>query len=261
MEIRFHYMRPDQITARRSAFPVAYVPLGTLEWHGLHNPMGADGLQAEEIAIRCAKVGGGVVFPTVYYGESRVNSLLETDTKYQNGICERMNLQQDSFADNKFPYTGMQQIEHYNHHLIHIISEIASYGFKLVVFIIGHYPLIENARCAVVSYNQWAYDKKWERIGAMAVADFLVLKDKVENAGDHAGGWETSHLLASNPETVDLSFAKKELQFGIMSNRDPINSTAEFGNEIYDIAMKEIMERVNNWMQDPSKNMGHGINL
>ncbi len=261
MEIRFHYMRPDQISARRKAFPVAYVPLGTLEWHGLHNPMGADGLQAKEIALRCAKKGGGIVFPTVYYGESRVNSLLETDRNFREGICERMSLQKDTFDEDKFPFSGMQQIEHYNHHLIHIISEIASYGFLLVVFVVGHYPLIESARCAAISYNQWAYDKKWNRIGTMAVADFLLLKDRVENAGDHAGAWETSHLLASNPETVELSLACEELQFGILSKRNPTGSTAGFGNEIYDMAVDAILERVRRWMEEPAMNMGHGMEL
>lgn len=261
MEIRFHYMRPDQISERRGTFPVAYVPLGTLEWHGLHNPMGADGLQAEEIAMRCALKAGGIVFPTVYYGESRVNSLLETDMKYRAGICERMKLTQDSFNEEKFPYTGMQQIEHYNQQLLHIIAEIASYGFRLVVFIVGHYPLIENARCAVISYNQWAYDKSWDRIGAMAVADYLVLRNRMENAGDHAGAWETSHLLASNPESVDLNLAAEGLQYGIMSKRNPLSSNAEFGNEIYDMAVDAIIKRVKNWMEEPSGNMRHGMTL
>ena len=68
MEVMFHRLRPAQLQERREACPVVYIPLGTLEWHGLHNPMGADGLQAEEIALRCARKGGGVVFPTVYYG-------------------------------------------------------------------------------------------------------------------------------------------------------------------------------------------------
>lgn len=259
MEMRFHYMRPNQITARRTEFPAAYVPLGTLEWHGLHSPMGADGLQAEEIALRCAAKGGGIVFPTVYYGESRVNSLLETDPKYQRGICERMGLQSDSFDESKFPYTGMQQVEHCNRHLIHIISEVASYGFKLVVFVIGHYPLIENARSAAITYNQWAYDKKWDRIGAMAVADYLLLRDRIEDAGDHAGGWETSHLLASHPETVDLNLAADELQYGIMGTRNPGASSAEFGNEIYDLAVERIVDRVHDWMKDGNKRMGHGM--
>ncbi len=261
MELRFHYSRPNQITARRQAFPVAYVPLGTLEWHGLHDPMGSDGLQAEEIAIRCAAKGGGMVFPTVYYGESRVNSLLETDPRYRQGICDRMDLRKDAFDENQFPYTGMQQVEHCNHHLIHIISEVASYGFKLVVFIIGHYPLIENARCAAITYNQWAYDKNRDRIGAMALADYLLLRDRFEDAGDHAAGWETSHLMASHPETVDLSLAAEELQYGILGNRNPLSSSAEFGNEIYDIAVDRIVERVNNWMKDPLGNMGHGMQL
>ena len=85
IETRIERLRPIEIRKRREELSVAYLPLGTLEWHGLHNPLGADGLQAEEIARRCA-MHGGVVFPTVYYGESRVNSLLETDLKYKKGI-------------------------------------------------------------------------------------------------------------------------------------------------------------------------------
>lgn len=254
-------MRPDAIKARRDACPVAYVPLGTLEWHGLHNPMGADGLQAEELALRCVTRGGGIVFPTVYYGESRVNSLLETDPSYRQGICERMGLPADAFEESKFPYTGMQQVEHCNHHLIHIISEVASYGFKLVVFVIGHYPLIENARCAAITYNQWAYDKKWDRIGAMAAADYVLLRDRIADAGDHAGGWETSHLMASHPDTVDLSLAADELQYGIMGTRNPNASSAEYGNEIYELAAEGIVERVRDWMKHRTQRMGHGMTL
>lgn len=260
MEIRFHRLRPQELRERREECPVAYVPLGTLEWHGLHNPMGADGLQAEELALRCARQGG-VVFPTVYYGESRVNSLLETDPKYQTGIQNRLNLSEDAFCESHFPYSGMEQIEHYQHHLIHIIAEVASYGFELVVFVVGHYPLIEHARSAVISYNQWAYDKTWKRICGMAIADFQVLDQQYENPGDHAGGWETSHLLASDPETVDMTLTEKELQFGILSNRSPAGATAEFGNEIYEAAAQEILKRVEDWRRQPERYLGHGMRL
>lgn len=260
MEVLFHRLRPGQIKERREECPVVYVPLGTLEWHGLHNPMGADGLQAEEIAKRCAE-HGGVVFPTVYFGESRVNSLLETDPNYQEGIAERFGIDAALFGEDRFPYSGMEQINHYQHHLIHIITEAASYGFQLVVFIIGHYPLIEHARSAVISYNQWAYDKKWDRISAMAIADFQILRDQYEPAGDHAGAWETSHLLASAPETVDLSLAAEELQYGILSTRNPAGSTAEFGNEIYDAAVSGILKRIQNWRDNPRDYQGHGVRL
>jgi creatinine amidohydrolase/Fe(II)-dependent formamide hydrolase-like protein len=46
-EVRYHLLRPAQIVKRRQACPVAYVPLGTIEWHGTHNPTGA-GMNARE---------------------------------------------------------------------------------------------------------------------------------------------------------------------------------------------------------------------
>ena len=66
MEKRFHMLRPEQIIEQRDKCPVAYIPLGTLEWHGLHNPIGADGLQAEELSKSCLH--------SEYTGKSRHNS-------------------------------------------------------------------------------------------------------------------------------------------------------------------------------------------
>ena len=258
-EVFFHRLRPGQIIKRRNECPVVYIPLGTLEWHGLHNPMGADGLQAEEMARRCAASGGGVVFPTVYYGESRLNSLMETDPRYQEGIAQRLGLSADLFQEERFPYTRMQEIEHHQHHLVHILAEAASYGFELAVFVIGHYPLVEGARSAVIQFNQWAYDKPWKRMCGMVCADFLMLRDQYTSAGDHAGGWETSHLLASDPETVDLSLASEEFQYGILSARDPSQSSAEFGEEIYQTAVQAILRNVEDWRTHPDKYQGHGM--
>jgi len=70
-EVRYERLRPAQIVAAREACPVAYLPIGTIEWHGRHNPIGVDTLKAHQLAIRCAQVGGGLVFPPLYYGESR----------------------------------------------------------------------------------------------------------------------------------------------------------------------------------------------
>ena len=56
-EVRYHILRPEQIVARRNACPVAYIPIGNLEWHGVHNPLGTDTLQAEGLAILCAQKG------------------------------------------------------------------------------------------------------------------------------------------------------------------------------------------------------------
>lgn len=41
----YRYLRPKQMVERRDAMPVAYMGLGILEWHGLHNPLGLDGVK------------------------------------------------------------------------------------------------------------------------------------------------------------------------------------------------------------------------
>ena len=43
-------------------------PLGTLEWHGPHMPLGADGIQSKELFVRVAEKVGGVVLPMLFMG-------------------------------------------------------------------------------------------------------------------------------------------------------------------------------------------------
>ena len=39
-ERRFEFLRPDEYNAIRKTEPIAYLPWGAHEWHGLHNPLG-----------------------------------------------------------------------------------------------------------------------------------------------------------------------------------------------------------------------------
>ncbi len=68
------YLRPGQIVARLDEAPVAYIPLGPVEWHGLHMPMGADPMNAQTVALDCCRVTGGIVWPTLYFGASTLRS-------------------------------------------------------------------------------------------------------------------------------------------------------------------------------------------
>ena len=222
--------------------------------------MGADGLQAEELAVRGAPGWAAAwCFPTLYYGESRAGSLLETDPALKEGVAQRLGLTEGQLLAERQPFTAQQQIEHYQHHLLHILAEAASYGYLLTVFVVGHYPLLDHARCAVLTYHQWAYDQPWQKMGAMAYADFQLLRTEYDQPGDHAGAWETSHLLASAPHTVDMELTKKELQYGIMSTRDPAGATAAFGDAIYDAAARRAVSAVQERLAHPERYAGHGI--
>jgi creatinine amidohydrolase len=64
-------MRPEEIIEERERLPLIYLPIGPLEWHGPHLPLGTDPLHAREVAIGLAKKLGGVVLPPYFIGTER----------------------------------------------------------------------------------------------------------------------------------------------------------------------------------------------
>jgi creatinine amidohydrolase len=42
MEVRLEYLMPREVEAAMTACPTLFIPLGTIEWHGLHNVVGLD---------------------------------------------------------------------------------------------------------------------------------------------------------------------------------------------------------------------------
>src|SRR5947207_13170031 len=65
-KVEYELMTPDEVIAAREKTPVAFVPVGPIEWHGPHLPLGTDGLHARGVAVRAARIVGGVVLPTLY---------------------------------------------------------------------------------------------------------------------------------------------------------------------------------------------------
>ncbi len=248
-DVQYHMLRPEQIVARRKACPVVYIPLGTLEWHGPHNPVGADTLQAEGLAILCAQHGGGLVFPPLYYGENRVEALMEANATDRELIAEHMDVSPDNFLPEHHPFTATEQTMNYQKLLLHILAEAESLGFEVGVFVAGHYPLIDHARAAVLQFNQRSYRKKPAML-AWAFVDYLLVRDQYECAGDHAAGWETSHVLALHPGTVNLDALppKGDRLIGIRGRMAPQDATSEFGHETLEaaaeVANREVAHRL-----------------
>ncbi|MBI3385010.1 creatininase family protein [Candidatus Gottesmanbacteria bacterium] len=68
MKIRYEEMFPHEFKLALSKNPIAYLPLGSIEYHGYHNALGLDSLKAWKICQLAAKKIGGVVFPPMYLG-------------------------------------------------------------------------------------------------------------------------------------------------------------------------------------------------
>jgi len=261
-EVRYHMLRPAQIVERRKACPVAYVPIGTIEWHGHHNPLGADTLQAEGLAIRCARTGGGLVFPPLYYGETRSEALMESSEVHRDGIAGEMELPPENFMPAGHPFTAADQVSNYNTLLRHILAEVECLGFKVGVVVAGHYPLIDHARAAALMHNQKRGGGKTKML-AWAALDCDILRGRYEHPGDHAGGWETSHLLHLHPDTVDLSVLppKGTKLVGAGGHMEPQDATAAFGEETLEAAAELILKEVGDRLENPKKYLGNGASL
>ncbi len=61
-------LRPHQIEAALAERSLIYLPLGTIEWHCHHLPVGLDALTAQALCLLAAEETGGLVWPVLYYG-------------------------------------------------------------------------------------------------------------------------------------------------------------------------------------------------
>ena len=104
-------------------------------------------------------------------------------------IAEKMELPPENFSPGMMPFSAAEQVRNYNSLLLHILAEAESLGFKVGVLVAGHYPLIDHARAAVLQFNQREYSHSNGML-AWAFADYLLVMEQYEHAGDHAAGWE-----------------------------------------------------------------------
>ena len=154
-----------------AACPALVLPLGTIEWHSHHLPLGLDGLKAEAIGERVAERTGAVLAPTAWWAAGGV----------------------------AFPHTLRLDGAVVEPVLRDALTQLAGFGFRAVLVLNGHYGL-ENT--LVVRRAALAATRA---TGArvLALADYELLTD-LGNLGDHAGTWETSLLWAQRPELVRL---------------------------------------------------------
>lgn len=168
-ELLLPYQLRDIVTKR----PLAYIPLGTYEWHCEHLPVGLDALTSHGLCLRAAQIDGGVVLPALYYGTGGGHSA--------------------------YPWTMMMpttiEIEA---QLTFTLGKLRSFGFTCVVLFSGHFPpeeldMIDRlaARCSTTDFKVIA--TAVNRIEGLSIAP------------DHAGLFETTLLAAMWPELVLLA--------------------------------------------------------
>ena len=220
--VRYEEMLPHETVAARTAKPVAYLPLGILEWHGEHCAVGLDGVKAHELCIRAARRGGGVCMPVQFWGEDRETNVHDRNFDPKGKLADAMGL----------PH-GFMAPGHMNGHVVsyqlllhHMLYQIKSLGFRVIFMLYGHYPLVYDAQPVAREFMEanpgmrvyagMESDPIRDAFPESEHEEFLrPLHDK------HAGKWETSILKTLRPELVDLAQIPPEPGSTIVSIIDP----------------------------------------
>lgn len=260
-EVRYERLRPHEIVAAREACPAAYVPVGTIEWHGVHNPVGLDTMKIYGICRRCAQAGGGLVFPPLFYGENREEALLEANPDTGPLIAEAMHLPEGTFAPGYMKRSPAEQSFAYHRLLLHILREVKSLGFRVIVLAAGHYPLLDHARAAACVFHQ-EQRGRGPRAIPWVFTGYELVCDRFPDAGDHGGKWETSLMMALDRERVDLSQLHRPRPDRLLgAGLTAYESTVEFGEQALRAIVEKVTAEVRARLDHPEQYLGHGLKL
>jgi creatinine amidohydrolase len=219
-QLEYVRMRPGQIREAITNGLALLMPIGVLEYHGQHNPIGLDALLAEGIAKRVAKEVPCVLAPTQFYGYSG---------EWAGGIREgEIHIGGDALYGYVKP----------------ILKAFYNQGWRRVYVICHHQgtrgvTMMSYQRAATeaaVEFARERYGPGWSeapdvpkdvfrRIMVVGDAEF----SKIGYAG-HGGKGETQAMLCLCPGTVDLSVWSKANDSRWAQDSD--QATAEEGERI-----------------------------
>lgn len=199
-EVRLEYLRPAQVLAARDKCPIIYLPVGVIEWHGPHLPLGVDMLLAHHSAIRLAQRTGGVVHPPLFCGTERERPADMLRAIGFNGDEWIVGM---DFPANTVPSAYYRE-EFFGTVVSETLSMLGRRGYKLIVIVNGHGATNQIATLQRLAAAFTAQGPA----RVMLAMPFPIERDEqgreVVFAG-HADVFETAAMLALYPETVSLA--------------------------------------------------------
>ncbi len=182
-EVRITHLRPAEVRAAMDRAPIAWIPMGAVEYHADHLPFGTDGFTATAVVERAAQAVGGIVLP--WTAVTLGTLALPWSLRYDRDLVERT--------------------------LRATIEQCAAHGARVVIVHTGHGPLdlahLVKRVCAEVEASApggpdfRAYGVCYLELNA---ASGVGLGTDWPVAIDHAATVETSWALAAVPELVRL---------------------------------------------------------
>ncbi len=254
-KIKFEEMLPAELGAVIQGVSIAYLPVGSMEWHGPHMGMGMDTINAYAVALGVAEKLGGAVLPPLYMGTERRRSpeTLKRIGFTGNEEITGMDFPKNSLRSMYWPEALFQAI------LRQQALFLCEMGFRTVVFLNGH-----GADNQVAALEDLSAELSTET-GSRVLSLFVLAEGCGAGIG-HAGLAETAIMQSLAPNGVDLSFlpAKpvklKNVDHAIVDGEtfaaggngdftvrhDPRDATAALGREIVAYEIRHCAESIAN---------------
>ncbi|MHC5054120.1 MAG: creatininase family protein [Planctomycetota bacterium] len=180
--VAYELLRPAEVKALCEGCPIAYIPAGSLEWHGFQNPLGTDSLKAHAICCEAALAHGGVVLPPFY-----------------QGLLGESNWGPEGWGG----YTlSFNQADVFEAAILGVARALVFSKWKVLVGVTGHD--VEPQRAAM-ERAILAATKESDATGfAVREGDLHTPDDEIPFSMDHAAAWETSCMMYICPGKVDL---------------------------------------------------------
>jgi len=177
---------PDFVRAVALSQSTCIIPIGILEKHGAHLPLGTDLLDCREVSLRAAKKEYTIVFPQYYFGQIFEARHQPGTVAYSERVM--MDLLQET------------------------CDELARNGIKKIIIVNGHGGndsfLHYFCQCQLAAKRDYVV-YLFEPSDDPAMEEQLKKLRKTTVDG-HAGEEETSTMLADRPDLVHMDRAKDE---------------------------------------------------
>jgi len=238
-----------EIAEEVSGHPLAILPLGSMEFHGPHNPLGVDSIIISGVAERVAARTRALLLPTIVFTQCPAHT-----AHFRGTFSIRPEVMTMYFAD--------------------ILRNTLQLGFKRIFVLNGHDGNIGPGRGAIAEVAHESPDSailfaSWWEFLPGEMMKTLGMFSQSNGGHGHGGPLETSAVAAFRPDLIHLNAARDLPEPPDMSGGPPYflqKSTAtnwpgysgkvseaspEKGRKLVQISEDGIVKLVENWLNHP----------
>jgi creatinine amidohydrolase len=190
---KYEEMLPEEFYAELKRAPIAYLPIGAMEEHGLQSVLAVDPWTAYEVCLRTAERAGGIVHPVVPIAPAGHPSFSHAELR-----SGKKDLAPPSFWVSRETCKRLY---------VEMLEMCADLGFKYTVAYSGHWP--GEVLLAEIEKELGGVARGMKFFGGgmsgLLKDEFAALAKELPLAGGHGMMWETSVVMAIHREWVDLA--------------------------------------------------------